>query len=347
MRNAVSATLVALGAIVAAAGTAAALVVVLPVEPPASLRTAVPVGVVQATEREDADERQVQVTLDTGAPQLVVTSRAGTITSSACSTAMPIRSGDVLATIDGAPVVALATAVPLWRDLGLGDAGDDVAGLQRELARLGDGLAADGILGQRTLQAARAFLVARGIPLADLPDDGVPRAPFSWVPAAENTVQTCSAVVGSPVDADGRLVALPAELRGARIDSFPVDPAPGARVLRLGAATVPVDARGTVASEGLRAIAALPEYDAAVASGEGAPTLTATFALVTPRRVQVVPPTALIGIAGPHACVRSEDGRTVPVEVVGSELGQSFVRTRDERPLDRVRSAAGRDRSCR
>jgi hypothetical protein len=343
-----SAALLGLGAMVVAASTAAAIVVAVPAEVPAALRTAAPASTVRVTERTDTDERQVQLALDTGAPRAVVTSRTGTVTTSTCSTGAPVRSGDVLAGIDGQAVIALASDEPLWRDLELGDRGDDVSGLQRELTRLGAGLSVDGVVGPGTLRAAQQFLVDRGAERDDLPDDVVPRDPFAWVPATENTVLACVAVVGAAVGADGVLVELPAELRGARIEALPVDPAPGERVLRIGKADVPIDAAGVVSSpSALAAITVLPEYAATVASADGRPSVAATWTLSRPRTVQVVPPTALWDLEGDRACLQPTTGRSLRVEVLGSELGQSFVRAPGGRTLDRIRAAPNRTSSCR
>ncbi|WFR68170.1 hypothetical protein P9139_07665 [Curtobacterium flaccumfaciens] len=204
------------------------------------------------------------------------------------------------------------------------------------------------MLGKDTLRAARQFLAERGVDRADLPNGVVPRAPFSWVPATENTVRSCTAVVGAPVGPDGVLVELPSELRGARIDSLPVDSVPGERDLRIGDTTVAVDANGVVSSSGsLAAVAALPEFAATVASAEGVPTLPASWSLRRPRIVQVVPPTALFAIEGTRACVQPTSGEPLDVEVLGSELGQSFVRAPDGRTLDRLRADPDRGRTCR
>jgi peptidoglycan hydrolase-like protein with peptidoglycan-binding domain len=343
-----SGTLIGLGAVlVAAVGTATA-VVVSPADPPAALETATATTTVGVTEREDADDRQVQVVLDIGAPRVVATVRTGTVTASACSASEPLRSGDVVAWIDGQPVTALASEVPLWRDLALDDRGDDVRGVQRALRGLGWPLAVDGVVGRATLMAAQQFLVEHGLPRDALPTDAVPRDAFAWVPDTENTVQACTAVVGAPVPTEGTLAELPADLRGARVESLPLDPAPGGRKLRFEGVGVEVDERGVVVGAGsLATIAALPQYAATVAAADGPATLTATWSLREPRRVQVVPPTALFDLRDGHGCLQRPDGRAVDVEVLGSELGQSFVRSPGDRPVDRVRARPDRSRSCR
>jgi len=48
-----------------------------------------------------------------------------------------VRSGQVLAEIDGAPLFVLTGSVPAWRDLAPGESGPDVAELQKALAKLG------------------------------------------------------------------------------------------------------------------------------------------------------------------------------------------------------------------
>lgn len=342
-----SGTLVGLAAMLVAAGTAVAVVVAVPAEPPAALRTATPASTVRVTERTDADERQVQLALDTGAPRAIVTVRTGTVTSSACSTGAVLRSGAVLARVDGEPVVALATGVPLWRDLVVDDHGDDVRGLQRALNASGAGLTEDGIFGRGTLRAALQFLTERGVRVGGELARTLPRAPFSWVPGAENTIRSCVAVVGAAVGADGVLVELPAELRGARIESAPVDPVPGRRTVRIGNVTAEVGDDGAVSTPAaLAAVAALPEYAATVASTDGVPTMPATWSLRHPRTVQVLPPTALFAVERGRACVQPVRGAPVGVEVLGSELGQAFVRPLGGATLDSVRAAPDPRRSC-
>lgn len=344
----VSPTLVALAAMVVAAGTAIVLVLTVPVDAPQVLATPSPATVVTATHRTDADERQVQLALETGAPRAIVTTRTGTVTAFHCTTGGTLHSGDVVATIDDAPVIAMATSVPLWRDLAVDDRGDDVRALQTELARLGSSITADGIVGRATIRAARVFLAERGVAKADLSADSVPIGAFAWIPAADTTVRSCAAVLGASVPADGVLVSLPAELRSARLEQTPADPVAGARHLTVGATTIGIGPDGIVSeASGLRAIESLPEYQSTVASAEGAPTLVASWSLAEPIEVDVVPPTVLWNVADGVACVQPVGGDARRVEVVGSELGQAFVRDPTGDRLGRVTAEPDRQRACR
>jgi peptidoglycan hydrolase-like protein with peptidoglycan-binding domain len=353
-RGAVSGPLIALGSLVVAAATAVGVVVALPVEPPAALATATPAATVAVTQRSDADDHQVQLALDTGAPRAVVTTRVGTVTASSCTTGGVLRSGVEIARIDDVPVIALATETPLYRDLAIDDRGDDVRGLQQELARLGVPVTVDGIVGRGTLRAAQGFLLTHGFTRDDLTENTIERSAFAWIPSAETTVRTCTAVVGAPVDADGVLVELPAELRSARVEQLPADAMDGARRVVVGSVRAEVDEQGVVTGPSeLAAIGALPEYATTVASADGVPSLPASWSLRDPLEVRVVPPTALWDVHEDHACVQPAEGQPLLVEVIGSELGQSFVRL-DPGPaldpstaLDRVRATPDRGRSCR
>ncbi|WP_228509056.1 peptidoglycan-binding domain-containing protein [Curtobacterium sp. VKM Ac-2865] len=347
-RGAVSGPLIALGSLLVAAAAAMGVVVALPVDPPAALATATPAANVAVTQRSDADEHQVQLALDTGAPRAVVTTRLGTVTASSCTTGGVLRSGVAIARVDDRPVIAMATGTPLYRDLAVDDRGDDVRGLQQELARLGVPVTVDGIVGARTLRAAQSFLLAHGFTRDDVTDDTIERSAFAWIPSAETTVRTCTAVVGAPVGADGVLVELPAELRSARVEQLPGDAVAGARRVLLGQVQADVDERGVVTGQSdLAAIGALPEYAATVASADGVPSLSGSWSLRDPLEVRVVPPTALWDVRDDHACVQPAEGQPLLVEVVGSELGQSFVRLDSGDTLDRVRATPERGQSCR
>lgn len=341
-------TVVALAAMLVAAGTAIAVVLTVPVDAPQVLAAPTPATVATATQRTDADERQVQLVLETGAPRAVVTTRTGTVTAFTCTTGGTVRSGDVVATVDGRPVIAMATAVPLWRDLAIDDRGDDVRALQAELARLGSRVVADGIVGPSTIRAARAFLVQHGVARADLTADTVLVAAFVWIPAQETTVRSCAAVVGAPVPADGVLVSLPAELRSARLEQTPTDAVAGARQVNVSSTTIDIGADGIIADDtGLRAIESLAEYQSTIASADGVPTLIATWSLAEPIDVDVVPPTALWDVADGTACVQPTKGDARRVDLVGSELGQAFVRDPAGTRLERVAAEPDRTRACR
>lgn len=83
-----------------------------------------------------------------------------------------IRSGSLIVEVSGRPILALQLPFPLYRDLGPGASGADVAAVQRELADLGHYRGAvDGEYGPRTSAAVRSLyskagVVAQAVPVA-------------------------------------------------------------------------------------------------------------------------------------------------------------------------------------
>ncbi|MDR1264137.1 MAG: peptidoglycan-binding protein [Propionibacteriaceae bacterium] len=88
---------------------------------------------------------------------------AAVVTRVAVGAGQEIAQGEVLAEVSGRPVYALAGSVPAYRDLKPGYQGDDVRQLQQDLADMGfDPGVIDGVYGEATKQAVRAFYAAIG-----------------------------------------------------------------------------------------------------------------------------------------------------------------------------------------
>lgn len=325
----VSWSVLALALLVAGALGAASALALSPQPVPPSLTTSEPLGDVSVSTRTFDDSRTVELALETGAERQISTPRAGTITANDCSPAGTITSGTRLAAVDGQPIIGLATSEPLWRDLRDDDEGADVRALQTELARLGEPVRADGIVGAETLRAVSRLL--RAEPELDV----IPVDAFAWLPAASVSTPACPAVVGSTIEVGEPLATLPVALAGARIATTPVDLLDGKRTLTVGEIEAAVSRDGAISDpQALEALAVSPDYAAATGS-DGSPTLTATYALTKPLEVVVVPPTALYGMRGSVGCVADGD-RSVRVRVVGSELGESFVVPSQGAKLSRV-----------
>lgn len=344
-----SATVVGLVAVTALAIGAGAVLLLVPPDQPSALRPPTPAEAVPVETRDDVDERQVQLVLQTGSPREIVSPRAGVLTGSSCSTGGDISSGDVVATVDGNPVIALATAVPLWRGLDLDDRGDDVRGLQAELARLGVPVTVDGAFGVDTRRAVRSFLTAKGVAMSAI--DAVPVEAVTWLPAPRVRAEGCEGVVGSPVDMGDELIRLPVELQAARLEKLPLDASPGDRVVTVAGVTTPVSAEGAVTDPtDLARLASTPDYASVV--DDDAPAVTARWSLAEPVRVTVVPPSSLVDVRDGSACLQPVDDSGQPrqpllVDVVGSQLGQSYVVPHGGTPVTSVVPRPDGSLTCR
>jgi peptidoglycan hydrolase-like protein with peptidoglycan-binding domain len=111
-----------------------------------------------------------------------------------------VKEGDVLMTVNGRPVLALAGTVPMYRALGPGASGDDVKQLQRALRRLGfDPGSISGTYRQSTAAAVTSWYTSKGYeaqkPSAD--DEQQLGQLQQAVSAAQQTLLTTNSTSGS------------------------------------------------------------------------------------------------------------------------------------------------------
>jgi peptidoglycan hydrolase-like protein with peptidoglycan-binding domain len=319
--------------------TTAATVLVLRAPRPAALADATPLETVPVEPYAFADPRTVRVDVTTGEPQPLVTQASGTVTATACVAGGALVSGERVVEVDGAPVVGLTTAVPLWRDLASGDKGEDVRAVQDELTRLGLSPGTSGRVDRATAAALRTFAKDRGITLTT----GGPLLPLAsvvWLPEASVEVASCGAVLGVAVAAGDEVALLGAPVVGA-VATVPAGLVPGARTLTVDGVTIAVAEDGTVAEPA--SLAGTESYLAALAAEEAV--LSGTLQLAEPLEVIAVPTAAVHGEdASGAGCVRA-DGAERAVQVVSSELGQSLVTLTGEVP-SQVEVGTDRDVSC-
>lgn len=333
MRSGRGALLVLSVACAAAVGATAAVVAVRP-PLPAALADAEQIGTVAVTERVHDDARSLGLTLTLGAERAVLTAAGGRLTGAACAPGGRLVSGESAFGVDGVGLVNVATDLPLWRDLAVGERGPDARALNAELGRLGYEAADSDAVTQETARGFAALVTAAtGVETAP---GTIPASRVVWLPEHEVAVASCEVVVGDAVEPAQRLATVPTTLAAASLTAMPVDAPTGPRVLVLDGERIAIDADGAVSDpEALAVIAASPGYRQALLLDSANPSLTVSWLLAEPLPVEVVPPSAVFGITAGQGCVALGD-EVRPVSVVGSELGQTFVLAADDRALDRV-----------
>jgi peptidoglycan hydrolase-like protein with peptidoglycan-binding domain len=279
------------------------------------------------------DTRQARVAPEVGVPPELVVTRGGRVTGVDCVPGGTVTSGQVPIVVDGRGVLALATRVPLWRDLSAGTTGDDVRALQEELVRLGEQLTVDGRFGAGTSSAVRDVLDAAGIPTEGTT---VSAADFVWLPAGEVTYGTCDLTVGQQATAGAPFATTVPTVASARLMEPPDDLVPGARVVALGEFVAALDENGTATDPAfLGAVERSPQFQSWLQAPEVAPLeVSVELRLADPLPVVRVPPAALGTVNGDRACVSTNAG-DLPVRIVGSQLGQAYVTT-EAGPLTEV-----------
>jgi peptidoglycan hydrolase-like protein with peptidoglycan-binding domain len=264
------------------------------------------------------DARDVQLSVESAAPHHLFAPSSGKVTAFPCGEGVTVSSGATPLSVDGSPKLALATAVPLWRDLHLLTRGDDVRAFQDELGRLGFSLSADGVVGQQTLNAAKAAFARIGVKQES---DVVSVASLVWIPAATVTMSTCDATVGADVQQGATLASITSESPKVSVIDPPTDLLPGARLVKVGDSDFQGDPNGDVHVADLRDLG-LPATPASPDSGTKP--IEAQLALADPVAVSVVPPNALYNVNGTAGCVSSK-GVGYRVRILGSRLGETLI----------------------
>ncbi len=235
-----------------------------------------------------------------------------------------VHSGDVVYSVEGRPVVALAGAVPAWRDLASGiDDGADIVQLEAALTALGysdDGaLTVDEAWDGHTTAAVKAWQTGLGLEATG----EVPLGYVVFVPA-DTTVTAVNAAVGQKL-ADGDAVlrlatpsqevvaTVPAELRPVVAPGLSVEVSGvAATVTRLGSAT---------GSDGTVDVVAYITPSGPITAADGS-TVSARFTVTDAADVLLVPVDAVTSrIDGSYAVLAVDEsgvaGTWVPIEVHG------------------------------
>ncbi|MEV7606898.1 hypothetical protein AB0N65_15810 [Paenarthrobacter sp. NPDC089322] len=274
------------------------------------------------------DERTVAAEVEAAQPVEASLGIAGTVTSSVCVAGSEIRSGRVVASLSGRPVLGLHSAVPFYRDIGPGTVGADVDALRAQLIRMGFGVPATGAY-EADLKAA---ILKVQTDLALKHRDGVLHQDETlWLPAEEARVKSCNALLGSQYTPGSPFFTIVGSVTSVHVVfSTGQPPAAGARTVTFGNVSAPMNADGTVTDPVLLAeVSSSPDF-AELQSSTSPKPLSIKTALSSPLEVAKIP---LAGVSGAHrdiACVKSTDGTTLQITIAGSSAGSvlaSFQRT--------------------
>ncbi|KAA8817529.1 hypothetical protein EMB92_02935 [Bifidobacterium callitrichos] len=302
--------------------------------------TSAPVGI----QRYDAN-RQISVIPTFSASRQMLINTSGTVTAD--HSGEGLVSGRAALAVDERPIVALATATPLYRDLKYGDKGRDVRALNDELARLGFGAPADtDRYTTRTVKAVKALWRGLGV-TSDL-DGNLAIADVIWLPQREAAVSDWNGVPGTMVTAGTTIGRIPGALTAISLRDGAAENADRTitvfgqqGVLKAGATRIddPEFCARVTASPEFRMFAqssssksvqgqSSGQSSGQSASQESVQGIDATVALTQPLDVMRVPAAAVFGVDGDTGCIASDD-RTIPVTVIGADLGVSLIRPAD------------------
>lgn len=283
------------------------------------------------------DARNVALDVTAGTAHAVLATVSGTVTTFDCRPGRALRSGRGLATINSRRVVGLATGQPLWRSIRAGMRGTDIAALNRELRRLRAIPTNPGRLA--TARTIRSAAKLSGLPSTTRQ---VEANQFAWLPAPTVHIATCDALQGMRVAAGATLATLTATPNRVALAVRPTSAIAGPRVLEVDRLSLGLSKDDAVAAKDLTRFAQTPSFQRWTLS-KGQVPIGGTWRLATPAPLAALPASA-VAAGRTHACV-AVGGRGVPVTIVTSSLGQSYVRFTGEVP-EHVDVVAGEDLTC-
>ncbi len=295
---------------------------------------------VRVGSREDAERTSVNVKVTPRAPEEVHGSVDGVVTAVKVSVGQTVATGTPMMTVSGVTVISYVADAPLYRPLTLGDTGADVVQMSAMLHQLGylsASAAASSTYGAPQAAAVKLLQKAAGATI----DGTFTLALVAWVPSASTTVSEIRAVVGSSVADGATLVTTSAEGDAVAVttaDDQAVTPTFSAGPLEFNAGThhstvKSLDMTGdevTALTAELRAAADANEISSQT-QDDGTVFNGVIASLAEPRRVGVVPSTALYATPNGAFCVFEQKGRTVRATkvddpgTVDGELGSTAV----------------------
>ncbi|MCH9276286.1 hypothetical protein JS533_008400 [Bifidobacterium amazonense] len=274
--------------------------------------------------RQTDDARTITIDAEEVSMPPVTAPRSGMITQSDCKPGAVLKSGTSIMRINGRSVLMLATEQPFWRDLSVGDRGDDVASLNKALTMIGVGDISGDTVTDATIQAFRTASEKAG---NTLPDGytTIDTGDVAWLPVDGTSVSACPATVGQDIARGQTLVELPAAAGSAKAESLPTGVASGERVVLAGDQKLDISETGDIDD-----LAAFSRSAPFLSSGaqQGVRKVSVQWALKTPVDVGVVPASAIGTMDNGQPCVVI-DGDSRPVRIIGSMLGRSYVQTTD------------------
>lgn len=269
--------------------------------------------------------------------------RGGVVTRSVCPDASDLVSGESPWSIDGKPVLAMATKTPLYRDIGMGDTGPDVAALRDELLRLGYEVEPSNRVDNATIAAWKEAQKEIGLAQSDV----FAIADTMWLPQTGTAIEICTALLGNRVEEGSSMASTFPAVVALELDTVPAVGVAGKRQLVVGEEDLEVGENGRVTdAKIIQRLLETPSGVAAIATSDSEMqvTLPGDYALATPVSAATIPASAVVGRSS--SCVVDSTGVSLTVEIVGSSLARSIVSFADGSPPAKVQVSPPEGTTC-
>lgn len=316
-------------------------------ETPSSLLESSDVGSLTLQQSHFDDSRTLTLDVTTMRSRSISFPLSGTVTRAECADDGIVKSGSYEYDVDGIPLMSLHTDVPLYRDLNYGDTGEDVASLQKELARLGYENSLSGTFDWATWNAWKnLYRTAGGMAQSGTLD--ISR--IIWIPSGDLYTTGCVANLGTSVSTDGETSAFSTtdSIRQIKASSLPSDRISGDRTVEINGQSFAIDEDGNVADPAaISAMLTWVNYTSNRKEGQEVTSVSVNYKLAEPIAVYSVPAQSLIGLKQSSGCIiNAVTGKPVQVRVMGSSLGRTLISLEESEQAPRRIQAAPQTELC-
>lgn len=256
----------------------------------------------------------------------------GQITASQCQKGNRVNSGQIIAYIDNMPIIALHTAIPLYRDVSLGIAGDDITSLQHELVRLGklSDRYVEGVYDDATHRAVLDLFTNENN--AQYSAEELPCENIVWIPDTHIVLSSWQAQTGTYVTPESQIGT-----SRARLDSITVSNINNLDLAQYQATIYDVTTQ-QIHEDGhiddtnfLEQVSQTTQYSELLNSLTQGAVAQAQVTLQRTEAVEAlqVPPTVLFGVGSGTGCIMDSQNNIHRVQIISSTLGSSILTLQD------------------
>lgn len=305
--------------IVAAAVSVGACAVFLPDRPPALLGASGEITEAKVSTQQYNGSQTVTLIPSISTSRALLGNSSGTVTADYSSGGL--ASGRACMRVNDRAVIALNTAIPLYRDLHVEDRGQDVRAFNNELNRLGYLSDPDSDrYSWNTQQGWKQLMADNG---SDS-DGTLQLADILWIPEPNISVGDWQATAGANVTQGTQIGEIPGALVKLSIKN--ATPSDQDRIITVYGQSTTLSAGQTAIDNAdyLKQVSATEEYQSQTKETLAAG-ISATLALPQAINALRVPAGAVYGINGNKGCIMTPDGASHTVSIVGSSLGVSLV----------------------
>lgn len=304
--------------------------IILPKSPPHPIMSLTTESSYPITSKSFNDSRKISGLINTSETKKLIIRANGTLINSKCSPGEKITSGNVPFVINQTPVLALATTHPLWRDLSIGDSGDDVASLQTELQRLGKQVELNSKVDKKTLEAFKETLKANGYAV-DPKIQTISIAQILWLPEQEFTIGECESQIGEEVQALQTIVNSSSKIQSLTL-KIPQDATSGPRIIEFNGVQTAATETGTITDENF--LAAIDQTLILQEQIDKPQEISVEYKLIEPIEAYTVTPAAIFGIQNDKACIKLSKNTKHEIKILDSRLGMTIFEYLDPKPTD-------------